>query len=1050
MPTLQEEAVFLDRYSKLNIAQKQAVDTIYGPVMVIAGPGTGKTEVLSMRIAQLLRSEAQVQPHEILCLTYTDEAANAMRRRLVQIIGPAAHKVQLFTFHGFCNNVIQTAPDYFSKRSLQPITDLERAELLYAMLHELPPGHLLRRLSGNVYYDVPRMIGLFDYMKKEARASAEISDAIDLYIAGLPDDPDYHYKKNGKGFQKGDLKQASIDEEVAKMEQTRAAAGLFDDYLSRMKEAGRYDFNDMILWVLQAFKDIPALLQQYQERYQFMLVDEFQDTNGAQSELLYTLTQFWDDPNLFVVGDDDQSIYEFQGARIRNIIEFYERYKGSVAVIVLKENYRSSQAVLDKATASIGNNRQRLVHQLAELGLDKNIIASNSRFGEASETVKPVVKQYQNPAHEETDIVTQLERLKQIGTPMHEVAVLYAQHKQAANLIALMERKGLPYCVKKPVNILDVPVIENVLHILRYLDEERKKSFSAEALLFEILHAPYYGIAATDIARLSMYLASLRKESKSYWRLALANPLLLESLNLETVSALHRIGKSLDTWLMEAAALPLPLLVEKIVYESGIVDYLLHGNDTAWDMQVLRTFFTFISDAHERNPKLRIAGLLEMVEKMNEENISLPLEKVIQQDNGVRFFTAHGAKGAEFEHVFVLGCTSDFWESKRGGTNKFKLPPTLTETPEQADGSEKTEISRRLFYVALTRAKKHLHVSYSLQSPEGKNLSASLFIEEICMPEEHISHSVSEEDMMAHLGLALEPVEQTRIELANRLSIERTLQGLIMSYTNLSKYLRCPLAFYYESILKVPFLKSEALAFGSAVHTAMERYFNDMKLSGQFPGKEMLISHFETSLYYESESLTRLAYERRLEQGRTILSDYYDQYVKQWSRQVEVEWSVPRFMLDGVPVTGKIDKIELDGGQCTVIDYKTGDPDKSAAAYTAPPNAQQPAGGDYWRQMVFYKLLLEHAPDSRWKVVMGMFDYIEPGRKSGAYKQIKVPVFEHDEQIVRKQLRESYSKIMNQEFDTGCGKADCHWCNFARRYELVRPVADAFIEIDDV
>src|ERR1700759_4702335 len=143
------EDVFLDRYNKLNERQREAVDTIYGPVMVIAGPGTGKTEVLAMRIANLLRSEAQVQPHEILCLTYTDEATNAMRRRLVQIIGAAAHKVNISTFHGFCNNVIQHNSEYFSMRALQPITDLERTEFLYEMLEDLPKGHIMRKLSGN-------------------------------------------------------------------------------------------------------------------------------------------------------------------------------------------------------------------------------------------------------------------------------------------------------------------------------------------------------------------------------------------------------------------------------------------------------------------------------------------------------------------------------------------------------------------------------------------------------------------------------------------------------------------------------------------------------------------------------------------------------------------------------------------------------------------------------------------------------------------------------------------------------------------------------------
>jgi len=1051
MSPITEEAAFLARYEKLNDAQRVAVDTIYGPVMVIAGPGTGKTEVLSMRIAQLLRSEAQVQPQEILCLTYTDEATNAMRRRLVQIIGPAAHKVQIYTFHGFCNSIIQAAPEYFSKRSLQPITDLERAEMLYTILDSLPPGHVLRRLSGHVYFDVPRLKNLFDYMKKEDRDPATISQAIDTYIASLPDDPEYQYKNNGKNYKKGDLKQAKIDDEIRKMEATRAAAYLFDTYMDRMREAGRYDFNDMILWVLRAFREIPALLQQYQERFQFILVDEFQDTNGAQSELLYILTDFWEDPNLFVVGDDDQSIYEFQGARIRNIIEFYEKFEKRINLIILRENYRSSQPILDKATQSIGNNRQRLIHQLESLGLDKHITAANERFVQGAESLVPVITRYPNPVHEEADIVMRLEQLRNAGVPMHEVAVLYAQHKQADNLMKLMERKGLPYCVRKPVNVLLVPLIENIIQVLRYLEEERHKSFSAEARLFEILHAPWYGIAPTDIAQLSLYISSQRGEKKTYWRLILAQPLLLESLNLQTVSALHRIGKCLDDWLQNISALTLPLLLEKIVYESGIIEYLLHSKDSVWDMQVLYTFFNFVRDNYERNPKASLSEFLSMIDRMNEEQISLSLEKVIQQDNGVRFFTAHGAKGAEFEYVFLLGVSSHFWEKKRGYNSEFKLPPTITATPENEESSAKEEVARRLFYVALTRAKKHLYISYPHQAQDGKDLTPSLFLEEISTIDQHKVHVVAPENMLSQLGWAMEPVPETRIELANQASIDRTLQSLTMSYTNLSKYLNCPLAFYYESILKVPFLKGEALAFGSAVHNALERFFTEMKAHDRvFPAKEDLIRYFEGYLYFEGESLPALAYARRLEQGRKVLSDYYDRNIQLWPTLVEIEYKVPRYNLEGVPVTGKIDKLELEGDTCTVVDYKTGDPDKSSKANTAPPDDKSPNGGDYWRQMVFYKLLLENAPDSRWRVSMGLFDYVEPGRTSGEYRQIRVPVFEQDEQIVRAQLRDSYTRIMNHEFHTGCGKPDCHWCNFARKYELIRAPEAVFVEIDDV
>jgi DNA helicase-2/ATP-dependent DNA helicase PcrA len=1049
---LVSQDLFTDRYNKLNAQQQDAVDTVYGPVMVIAGPGTGKTEVLSMRIAGLLRSDAQVQPADILCLTYTDEATNAMRRRLLAIIGPDAHKVNIFTFHGFCNTVIQQNPDYFSLRALQPITDLERTELLYELLEALPKGHALRKLSGNIYFDVPRLNRLFDLMKRENLRPAAIERAVNEYIAGLPTRDKYIYKKSGKGYQKGDLKKALHDEEVARMNATLAAAHLFDAYTEKMKEAGRYDFNDMIIWVLNAFKEEPALLQSYQERYQFMLVDEFQDTNGAQSELLYTLTQFWDDPNLFVVGDDDQSIYEFQGARIRNIIDFYERYKESVKVIVLPQNYRSSQAILDKATATIANNQQRLIYQLTQLNLDKNIVASNGRFKDGADTITPVVTVYPNILQEEADVIMRIEALRVQGVPLHDVAVLYAQHKQAANLMDLMERKGIPYTVKKPVDILDEPLVQQVINMLYYLDEERRQPFSAEARLFELLHAPYYGVAPADLATLSLYLQQKEvPRNERYWRLLLAKGLLLESMNLPSAQALYRVGHCLDSWIQQQLSLPLPLLIEKVVYESGIIGYLLKGNDYVWNMQVLHTLFGHVRELYERKASIRPAELLRNIERMKDENIAIPVQKVIQNDNGVRFYTAHGAKGNEFEYVFLIGCTKNFWEEKRSAGNEYKLPDTITLTNDDDDKSYKSEVARRLFYVALTRAKKHLHISYAQQDNNGKDLANSIFIDEISTPEERVRHTVPAEAIISHLEWAMEPVSALRIELANRAWIERTLQQFTLSYTTLSKFLRCPLAFYYECVLKVPVLKGDALGFGSAVHNALERYFKDMKAAGgDFPPKETLLKYFETALFFEGESFTPMEYERRKEQGLTILDSYYDRNINYWHRNVEIEWKVPRLMLDGVPVTGKIDKLEFEGNTCTVIDYKTGNPDY-CTTQISPPNDRQPLGGDYWRQMVFYKLLIEARPERFWRVQIGKFDYIEPSRKTGEYIQKVVPVYEQDEAVVRAQIKEAYGKIMNHDFDEGCGKGDCYWCNFARKYELVRPgKGEKFVEIDDL
>lgn len=1045
------EELFLQRYGKLNEGQRAAVDTIFGPVMVIAGPGTGKTEVLSMRIANLLRSEAQVQPNEILCLTYTEEATNSMRRRLVQIIGTAAHRVNICTFHAFCNNVIQSNSEYFSMRSLQPVTDLERTELLYEMLEQLPQGHPLRKLSGNIYYDAGKLNRLFDLMKRENLKPGDIIAAADSYIAELPEREEYVYKRNGKGYKTGDLKQDKIDEEVRKMSVTKAASLLFDEYERRMKEAGRYDFNDMISWVLDAFEKHPFLLLSYQERHQFILVDEFQDTNGSQNKLLQMLTEFWEDPNIFVVGDDDQSIYEFQGARIRNIIDFYERYKEKINIIVLPENYRSSQAILDKAMATIQFNKQRLVNQLEELNLDKNIVASAGRFAGGSDTIKPEVNVYPNVLTEEADVVMQIEKLKDAGVSLKEVAVLYAQHKQADKIIELMERKGIPYNVKKPVNILELPLIQQVVNILYYLDEERKSPFSAEARLFEIMHAPYYGITATDIALLSLHIQGNRGKDRSlgYWRMVLGNGLLLESLNIRSTPALIRLGNNIEQWLRQQTELPLPLLIEKIVYESGMVSHILRGKNYTWDVQVLHTFFEFVKDAYGRDARIKPGELLRMFERMKEENIRIPLQKVIQNENGVHFYTAHGAKGNEFEYVFLVGATKNFWEEKRGAMNEYKLPDTLTKTRDDAESTYKTEVARRLFYVALTRAKKHLIVSYAEADNAGKSLEASLFVDEISKAEERNIKTVEGSDILAHLQLAMGPPPQVQIELANHQWIEKVLQHFTMSYTTLSKFLRCPLAFYYENILQVPYLKSDALAFGSAVHNSLERWFKMMKeQQGVFPSKEELLVYFDNSLFRESAAFTPIQYERRKEQGTTMLSEYYDRYIHTFSTNVEVELKVTRYMLDGIPVTGKIDKIEIDTDGCTVIDYKTGDPDHSAAAMVAGPNEKEPLGGDYWRQMVFYKIILEHYPDKAYHVKTGIFDYIEKGRKSNEYKRLVVPVYSKDEEIVREQLKDSYLRIMNHDFNTGCGKETCHWCNFAKEYELIRPAEE--VEIDDV
>lgn len=1041
---LLNDELFLKRYGQLNEQQKKAVDTIYGPVMVIAGPGTGKTEVLAMRIANLLRSDAQVRPNEILCLTFTDEGTVAMRKRLLQIVGEAAHRVHIYTFHAFCNSIIQSNMERFGLRDLMPVSDLERMDIIYNVIENLESGHLLRRLKGDLFYDARNLLSLFDLMKTEDWGVDYMNEQIDEYVKSLPERPAFQYKKANakKGIKAGDPKEADIKKETERMLRTRAAANLYPLYQSKMEETGRYDFNDMILWVLNIFKEQPDFLQMQQERFQFILVDEFQDTSGAQSELLNMLADYWDDPNLFIVGDDDQSIFEFQGARLKNIKDFYEKYKETIKVIILKENYRSSQLILDSSTLTIKNNKQRLINELQHLQLDKDIIAANARF-KTEETPLPAITEYYNQLHEEAEIVHAIEQLQQAGVPLNNVAVLYAQHKQASNIADILERKKIPYWVKRPVNIPELPLVQQLLNVFRYVDAEHQKPFAGEEWIFLLLHSPFFDIASVDVATLSLYLQSKTAKHKR-WRYLLQDSLLLETLELQNPAPVRKLGENLERWIGELQTLTLPMLLQKILYDGGVVAYVMKGEGQIWDMQVLHTFFEFVKEECDKRPRMRVKEFLATLQRMEDEGIGLPIQKTVQQENGVRFYTAFSAKGHEFEHVFVVGVTKNFWEEKRGGNRGFALPDTLTTLAQQEDEiNNSEEVSRRLFYVAMTRAKKHLHISYARQDNKGKDLQPSMFVDVLSEANERINKAASDEEVMKHIGTLLLPEPSVEIALVKKELLDRRLEHFVLSVSAMNKYLNCQLAFYYEYILRVPEAKSDALAFGIAIHFALEQLFKKMNADEQknFPKREQVIKDFLYAMKREEGSFTPLQYERRLEMGEKILSEYYDKYMGTFNKIVLTEYNINQVTINGVPAKGKLDKIEFTGHDCIVTDYKTGSPDKASRKELLGPSEANPLGGDYWRQMVFYKLLLDNFPPAfGWRMIEGVFDFIETN-SNNEYVRFTIPIQEHDLTIVKEQVKDVYERIMNHEFDKGCNDEHCRWCNFAKTYQLTENTA---------
>ena len=358
-------AAFEKAYALLNESQRKAVDAIDGPVMAIAGPGTGKTQLLALRVCKILL-ETDMSPFNILCLTFTDAGATAMRNRLMQFLGPDAYNVSIHTYHSFCNSVIrENAREFSDLRELQNTSDLETLDIITKLIDQMPLDHPLARNKGEQYYDWKNFKSFFSSMKQENWTVEQIEASIEEYKELLLSDPEYQYKRATKGNPVGSPKMDTINGILKKYESLPHAAILLDKYNQLLAEVNRIDFNDSILWVIRKFKENQDLLYQYQERFQYILADEYQDTNGTQNELLFLLSNYDEKPNLFIVGDDDQAIYRFQGANMSNILDFKTKY--NPIEIVLNQNYRSNQPILDSAMQLIDFNVERLSFKFPHL-----------------------------------------------------------------------------------------------------------------------------------------------------------------------------------------------------------------------------------------------------------------------------------------------------------------------------------------------------------------------------------------------------------------------------------------------------------------------------------------------------------------------------------------------------------------------------------------------------------------------------------------------------------------------------------------------------------
>lgn len=1032
---------FLEALEQLNAAQRQAVDQIDGPVMVIAGPGTGKTHLLAARIGRILL-DTDTQAANILCLTFTDAAVIAMRNRLLQFIGPEAHRVPIYTFHSFCNHIIQDNLEVFGRQELESISELERIELIRNILSSLPPDHLLKVGLSDPFFYEKHLVQLFAQMKMEDWSAAQIKQAIQTYLRDLPQRPAYIYQRKSGPNKKGDLKADKIQKEEERMAKLAAAVDLYPVYEQAKYQARRYDYTDMILWVLRAFEKDEWLLRSYQERYFYLLVDEYQDTNGSQNQLIRQLANYWELPNVFIVGDDDQSIYEFQGARLKNLTDFYSQYLNDITLVLLRENYRSTEAILRAAQQLIGHNALRIIHQLGDQKMEKQLLSNYAATGALQ------IAEYPNQIQEVVGVFTAIRALHEAAYPLGEVAVIYARHAQVERLVELLERARIPYQTRRRINVLDTLLVRKILRLLDYFRQEMRRAFAGEALLFEILHYDFLGLSAKDLSRISWQLQTYDYKSRPHWRAFLRKQDTLEQLGLDKPEALSAFAETLDSLLHESVNLSLPAFLEQLYNRLQVISHTLQQSARVEQLQALTTLLDFAKAESRKKPEMDIDNFLNTIQKMQKNRIKLPLESGMDNSAALQLVTAHSSKGLEFERVYLLNVNQKAWEPKRRNNRyQFALPDTLTYSGEE----DAEEARRRLFYVAITRAKSHLYLSYSLQDEKGRALQRARFLDELLEAEkvDFVQEKVSDQALLEAQVLQLLTPPPVVIERAPPAYVTQVLERFRLSISALNTFLRCPLSFYYRYILQVPVLMSEAAAYGQAMHQALQRLFLSMQASRprHFPGERDFIRYFEQEMARARIYFSAEAYPRYLQRGRHSLRRFYQENYGRWSKRVVVEYTVRTAEVDGVPLTGTIDKIEFEAEQRVhLLDYKTG---KAKPEKVRRPTERNPEGGDYWRQLVFYKLLYEHFDQTGRSARRGSIVYLDPDRQ-GALPREEIAFERNDTEALRQMIKDTYASIRNHDFYRGCGEDNCHWCNFVRDQQLGKDIYPTDIEeLDD-
>lgn len=982
----------------LNTEQKKAVDTIEGPVMVIAGPGTGKTQILTLRIANILKG-TDADPSSILALTFTEAGVSAMRKRLVSMIGADGYRVGIYTFHGFCNTMIQRFPEDFPRLiSSEAVSQIDQVLIMRDIIAEKEHLEQLRPFYDNFAY-AQKCLGAISELKREyidpqqfatlvAKSEEEFFAREDLY--------------NEKGAYAGKMK--GVHQKTQKrIEKNKELVEIYEVYEQTLREKKLYDYDDMITVVVARLEEDAEALQRLQEEFLYVLADEHQDANTAQNRLLELLVDFHDNPNLFIVGDEKQAIYRFQGASLENFLYFKKKYPTAV-VAELTHSYRSGQKILDAAHSMIDAGNENL--ERAELA---------SRAAITNEVVE--VREFTHDDYEALWVARDIAHKVHEGADAHEIAVLYRTNADALYIARALERERIPYTIESNNNVLDDPTIGQLVYLLRMVAD-----YGNEELLARVLHSRFLGFAPLDVFKLLKYH---RREHVTLFE-CIESEKRLKEAGVSDPKALYVFGKRLAKWATAGHNDPVVEVFNDILDTSGFLTHLLNSVRSVEMLEKLGGLARDIEQLAAGNREYTMSDLVRHIDLLNEYGI-----RVTKSGNsdatrtGVRLMTAHRAKGLEFDYVYIIGAWDTHWGNRRS-MSTFSLPLEGNDEQDNAD-------ERRLFYVALTRARAGVYVSYGRTSASGGERLPSLFVEEIRqesredVPTTDFERNVPDEVFLQ----ALPQGDHLAVSDTNYLRDLFLEQGL--SVTALNNYLTCPWQFFYSNLIRIPKIPNKHMTLGTAVHAALRSFFDAQQHNGGT--KELLLDAFTHAM--ERTSLSGSVYDEILTKGREALEGWFDAHNGTWPTETKNEYRVDTAIdlalqglsgeLSQLRVRGDLDKIEFESDGVTVVDYKTGNP-KTRNHILGETKAAD--AGNYFRQLAFYKMLL----DAEGKYVMkrGVIDFVQP-KENGKYVREVFDITNKDVDKVRKEIEEMAEDVIALGFwDERCEKhkkGECEYCS---------------------